>query len=308
MKISLIINPKSGNGRSRRISESIIKLCREQGLDVHKVYASTYKDIKDCSLLANSTGNDVIVAVGGDGTINAVLNGFYNSHGKKISHSKLGVIYTGTSPDFCKSYGIPLDYKSAIKNLVGNKTRKIYPGKINMIIENGSRKSETRYFACCANIGIGAGIARDSNRIRKYTGDMVGTFISLVSNIIKFRSHKIFIEVDRNYLYAKKVVNISVGRTPYIASGIKISNKEILDCERFYILVASDLTLRKLPGLIRQIYSGKIINKDYLQLSEGQNIMLNSDNPDVEVEFDGDPVGFLPCRISPVNEPIELVV
>ena len=73
---------------------------------------------------ANNEGYDVIVAVGGDGTINKVLNGFYDDQGKRISRSRFAVIYTGTSPDFCKSYGIPLDIERAVNFIIRGHSKK----------------------------------------------------------------------------------------------------------------------------------------------------------------------------------------
>ena len=104
MKCILIINPLSGNGSSGKHTEAIISSCKARDMEVDHVFAHTYDEIQEQSVKANSMQVDIVVAVGGDGTINAVLNGFYDNMGKRISSSKMGVIYTGTSPDFCKSY------------------------------------------------------------------------------------------------------------------------------------------------------------------------------------------------------------
>ncbi len=307
MKCTLIINPLSKGGKSMKHFESILKTCRENKLDTEYVFASTFDTIKALSRAANLKGVDRVVAVGGDGTINAVLNGFYDDTGKKISQSKFAVIYTGTSPDFCKSYGISLKHEEAIQSLVNGSVKKIRPGKIHFHRKNGSKGLETRYFACCVNAGIGAGIARDANRIRKYTGDFGGTFIALLKNLLVFKSKKIFLEMDHECDCIENTVNISIGRTPYIASGIKVQDNDILNEDHFYVLIARSLSIFNLPGLIRQIYSGKIENREYLKLSKGMNIMLNSDEPDIEVEFDGDPAGYLPCNIELADESIDLI-
>ena len=80
--------------------------------------------------ISNKEGIDNIIAVGGDGTINKVLNGFYNENGKRISSSRFGVIHTGTSPDFCKSYNIPTNPMKAADLIIGQQTRSIPVGMI----------------------------------------------------------------------------------------------------------------------------------------------------------------------------------
>lgn len=307
MKCVLIINPLSNNGNCMKHIETILTASRQKLGEISVEYASGFEEIREYSKKANLAGHDLVVAVGGDGTINAVLNGFYDQEGKRISASSMGVIYTGTSPDFCKSYNIPLDHQEAIECLSAGFVKKIRPGSINLQLNGQSHGRETRYFACCANIGIGAGIARDANYIRKYAGDLGGTFIALLKNLITYKSKKIFIEADRECDRIERLVNISVGRTPYIASGIKVDAGNIIDEEHFYLLIASGLSLSKLPGLVKQIYSGKIENTSYLQLKMAETIFLNSDDMAVEVEFDGDPAGYLPCSIELAKEGISLI-
>ena len=74
--------------------------------------------------------------MGGDGTINSVLNGFFDDKGNRISDSRMGVIYTGTSPDFCKSYNIPLNLDETVDTLVAQKCRKIKVGKVTFLSKN----------------------------------------------------------------------------------------------------------------------------------------------------------------------------
>jgi len=306
LKTILIINPLSRSGRSKKYLSGIIRSCKELFGELDYMQASTYTSLRKLSEEANKKNVDIIVSVGGDGTINSVLNGFYDKEGKRISKSRLGVIYTGTSPDFCKSYHVPLDHGAAIDCMKSGYTRQVMPGKIRFRCLKDSSAEETRYFFCCANIGIGAGIARDANKIRKYTGDLGGTFISLLKNLLTFKRKRLFLQLDHKIDCIEKATNISIGRTPYIASGIKVNNERITDNDCFYVIIASDLSWYNFPGLLRQIYSGNIGNTKYLRFNTGKNIILNSDEKDVEVEFDGDPAGYLPCYISLAEEPIEL--
>jgi diacylglycerol kinase family enzyme len=308
MKSKLIINPLSGNGRSGKYLDAIIRSCISRQMEVDHAFARTYDEIKQQSIMANAGNYDNVVAVGGDGTINAVLNGFYDDGGKRISKSKFGVIYTGTSPDFCKSYHVSLDHDQAIKSIAAGKTIKMKPGMISLETRNGTIRQESRYFACCANAGIGAGIAREANRNRKYAGDLGGTFISLMKNLARYHSREIFLEIDHECNRIEHAVNISIGRTPFIASGIKIKNIDVLNKDLFYVLIASNISIGNVPGLLRQVYSGNIKQNDYLRLQEGKNIMLFSDEKDIEVEFDGDPAGYLPCSIRLADQPVDLII
>ena len=314
------MNPGSRSGKSKKLFNKIFSLLNEANIDYEYHITNSINEAHDYSVTANKLNFKVIVAVGGDGTINAVLNGFYDSVGNRISDSKMGVIYTGTSPDFCKSYHIPIDIESAIKTLLNQNVQSINIGKIIYSNENIPDTNEfgidaieqpaIKYFGCCANIGLGASLARRANSgIRKYLGDFLGTFVSLLITLLLYRANSFFIIKDSNKTSVSKLYNLSVGRTKYIASGIKIHSNVAFEQNGFYCLTARAFTLFNLPGIIKKIYSGKEFrNNDNLSIEyiEQIEIMGNSKNP--EIELDGDPIGYLPCKIEITKDCLQLIV
>jgi diacylglycerol kinase family enzyme len=298
MKYFLIMNPSSHGGKSKKRFRRIWKLLDNRGINY--VYKSTQSlDHARClSQFANEQNYDAIVAVGGDGTINSVLNGFFDDNGNRISDSKMGVIYTGTSPDFCKSYNIPLNLDESVDTLIAQRSRKIKVGKVTFLKENikmlnncgleNTGRNAVGYFACCANIGLGATLARNANSgIRKYTGDFLGTFLSLIKTVASYRAIDFTIVKDEKKTTVENLFNISVGRTKYIASGIKLNTGLDDDDDRFYCMTVTNLNWFNFPKLVKKIY-GNFLNP--------------------EIEYDGDPVGYLPCRIELANDTLELFV
>lgn len=319
MRYLLIMNPGSRSGKSQENFAKIFSLFdQEKSVYDYKITRSLEEAYR-LSQEGNRSGYDVIVAVGGDGTINQVLNGFYHDQGQRISKAKMGVIYTGTSPDFCQSYGIPLDLKSAVEVIIKQQTRKIPIGRIVLAeslrkefdgqVVTDSARFITRYFACCANIGLGAALARRANGgIRGIFGDSLGTFLALVRTLLSYQPEDFVVCCDGREEKITGVYNISIGKTFYIASGIKVKNQLQVEDDRFYRLVVRNLKIKDWPRIIIKIYSGReikndqIISLDYLRTID---VLGNSRNP--EVEFDGDPAGFLPCRISMAREGLEII-
>ena len=118
MRYFLIMNPGSGGEKSREKFKQILAFFNKNKLDFDYKLTDTLEDAYHLSVEANKNGDEVIIAVGGDGTINRVINGFYDPLGRRISGSKLAVIHTGTSPDFCKSYNIPLEVDRALNTAI----------------------------------------------------------------------------------------------------------------------------------------------------------------------------------------------
>ncbi len=269
-----------------------------------------------CSKNANLDGFDVIVAIGGDGTINRVLNGFYDESGRRISNALFGVVHTGGSPDFCLSYDVPLEPESAVFALSRRRIRSIPVGMIRHGMQSDGARPEgaaaatrTDYFVCCANVGLGASLARKANSgIRNRFGDTAGTFISLMKTLREFEAEDHKVTIDDVTQNIDKVYNIAVGLTPRIASGLKVSPRLFDFGRRFYILILRDLNARRLFPVIHKVYSGRPFrNTAVLSIMEGENVVFKRVSKKSEIECDGDPCGELPCRISMARDNLDLI-
>jgi len=320
MRYLFILNPGSRGGKSKTKFEMIFAFLQNNRVKFDCKLTETLEDAYTFSVEGNLRGYDVIVAVGGDGTINRVINGFYDSQGKRISNSKLAVIHTGTSPDFCKSYDLPLKIDQALNAVLKGKSIKIPMGKIKYIGEYDKKLDgrplslthenlQTSFFACCTNIGLGASVARGANSgIRDYIGDFAGTFVSLIKTLITYRPVNLAVCIDGKKQVFENVYNIFVGKTTYIASGIKVKNKLSLRDSRFYTLIIQNIGVANWVSVLRKLYSAKeFANSNTMSLQYAQQIEVYGSSRNNELEFDGDPRGFLPCVIEPALDPLDVI-
>jgi YegS/Rv2252/BmrU family lipid kinase len=305
----MIINPGSKDGKSKKNIDRIIKLLQENNINFEYKITKKLNDAFEFSKSANKKSYDVIIAVGGDGTINQVINGFYDQNGKRISRAFLGVIYTGTSPDFCKSYNIPIIIEDSIKTIKKREYKSISIGKIKLSKVKNINDFHTKYFACCANIGLGAVLAKKaSSGIRKFFGDFLGTFMSLISTLCTYKKSSFQIVIDNNKENIENLFNLSVGKTFYIASGIKVNNDLDKNNKNFYLLTVKNLNLFNMFNILRKIYAGKEIKKNNsVSLSYCNKIEVLKNNINPEIEFDGDPAGYLPCVIQEAEDQLDLI-
>lgn len=315
------MNPGSKGGKSAFLFDRIKKYFNHNNTAFDFAVTKNLEDALFLSRSANKRGYDPIIAVGGDGTINRVLDGFFNAQGKLISKASLGVIYTGTSPDFCKSYHIPFkNINKALKTIVDHRIRSIPIGSIRYASSyqhqyngqpvDGSKLFSNHYFGCCANIGLGALLAEHSNSgIRKYIGDFAGTFVSLLKTLRIYKPSTFHGKQDEKKMEWGSLYNLSVGLTRYIASGIQV--KHALDSKKgqFYNLCVRNLRLIDIPGCLYAIYSGRPIkNSRIINLTYSKTIEVMGNPKCPALEFDGDAQGFLPCKIWMSKEKLKLIV
>lgn len=222
------------------------------------------------------TGYDAVAAVGGDGTVNAAGGGVLNNSDPEL---KFAVLYTGTSPDFCRFHHIPLRPADAVGVINDNFVR-----EIPVLQANG------RPFFCSCNLGIGAEVASGANRLRPLLGDKAGTLLALLSALLRNRRSDYFLSDGREILSCNHLL---ITRMPYIAGGLKIDLPELHDNEYAIWYLRG----RSRPGMF------KLIPGLYFGKAQGEIIILKEDlrigcREARAVEYDGDPHGVMPLNLS----------
>ncbi|MGA1870225.1 MAG: diacylglycerol/lipid kinase family protein [bacterium] len=321
MKYFFILNPGSRSGASEKSFARLQHLLKWCSIEYEYAVTKDLDEAYSLSAQGNRQGYDSIVAVGGDGTINRVLNGFYDKEGRRISHAALGVIYTGTSPDFCKNYHIPLRRKSAVDALIHNKIQRIPIGKITYAQDFDKRlhkesiahcnNTESRYFALCANFGMGPMIAHYANTgMRNIFGDYTGTLFSLLRSLLSYCPGDFTLYADEKREVAKRVYNISVGRSYYIASGLKIKHTLADNREYFYTMIVRNVNYVNLWSILKMLYRGdEIKNNEVISLRYNRGIEIYGNVTNPRIEFDGDPAaGYLPCKIEMARDMLDIIV
>ena len=308
-----IANPYARNGRAQKKLAQLRVELERRGVRYDLALCEGLDHARTLSEEANRSGYDVVVGVGGDGTINRVLNGFFDANGQRLSRARMGAIHLGTSPDFCRSYGVPVDVPAAVDALLAGVARQIRVGKVvyeTRPAQAGGNAPRTAFFGCCANIGLGAWLARLANGgIRKYAGDFLGTFACLLRVLLQYRPQTTNLELDGRPQQLEKVYNIAVGKTHYIASGIKVRHELREQDDRLYVICLRDLTWRRLGQVLWTLYSGKpIASGRCFSLAYAKNLYLDAVGAPPEVEFDGDPAGWCPCRIETAPDSLDLIV
>lgn len=293
------MNPGSRSGKGRRLWPRLCADLRSTGLAFD--CARTRHRGHGTELAMNAFDYDVVVAVGGDGTINETLDGVLKAGRTDL---RMGVLYSGTSPDFCRFHGIPTRPPDAVKALLSARSQKVDVARIEFAGSSGNR--ETAHFGCGSNIGLGASIARRSNRIRRFTGDAAGTCAAAIYSIATVPSADLEMTLDGSTCRLQAVNNLSILKSPFIASGLKLNINLKPDDGKLVVFAVYGKAGWKVLSMLRGFYSGNAAMRDDVFIRECSRISINSKGK-AEVEFDGDPRGFLPVEIHIMPGALNLI-
>lgn len=280
MKRFLVLaNPSSHGGRSGRILPLLRELLSEGEFVV-------LKNIKEASQLAReATGYEAVVACGGDGTVNAVARGVLANRDNAL---KFGVLYTGTSPDFCREHGIPTDAEEAVAVLRTGVVR-----EIPVLTANGDP------FFCSMNLGMGAMVAATANRLRPLLGDVLGTLWSVLREVVRGRRYNIKVNGEE----IRSVAHALVTRMPRIAGGLKVALPPLADDE-YALWFARDVSRFGCLRIVWNLYRGNPCGE--LRVLRGKTTFASVKH--VALEYDGDPHGALPVAVGFAPRRLRLLV
>jgi diacylglycerol kinase family enzyme len=274
----VLLNPSSHGGRSGRILPYLQSILPEGEFVI-------LKDIEEAARLAReASGYDAVVACGGDGTINAVAQGVLENREPSL---KFGVLYTGTSPDFCFEYGIPIDAEGAIAVLREGSVREIPVLAANNVP-----------FFCSLNLGMGAAVAKSANRLRPKFGDFLGTLWPVFREVMRGKRY----HVNVNGEEFRGVAHVLVTRISRIAGGLKIALPQLADDE-YALWLARDISRAGCLRLLFNMYRGKSCGE--FHVLRGKTV-ISSASP-LAVEYDGDPHGELPVSVAFASRRLRLL-
>lgn len=306
----VIVNPQSQGGRlGKRWAELAEQIGRAFPYD-----ESITKAQGDATRLAREAikgGAERIVAVGGDGTINEVANGFFDESGAPLrTTASLAVIPFGTGGDLRRTIGVPKEAADAIAVIKANHTKRIDVGKLELTGHDGKRF--LRMFINIASFGISGRLDRMINESGKKLG-RIGYFVTGTRASLSHKNQRVQLifdgKVDDRVDVTTYVVAVANGR--YFGGGMMIAPNAELDDGVFDVTVVGDLSITQLlTGFARQVYSGAHLKTKGVSVRRARVVEAEAVDPNDKVEFDvdGEHLGRLPARFEIVPSALTLVV
>lgn len=278
-KILFILNPIAGGGKAGDLEDMIRTEMEARNIEysLRKTTASG-----DATLIAEEgleDGYDLIVAVGGDGTLNEIARAILGTS------ASLGIIPGGTGNDMARTLDMPLDPREALKNLLKHQKKTIDVGYVN-----------GELFLNIASTGLDSAVVEGAKAYKeKYQGSTAYS-ISMLKNLIRFRKKPMKIEIDGETI-DEEIYLVAVGNGKTYGGGFKILPMAKLDDGYFHICVVKKLIKPLLLILFPSILFGKhTIFKRYVSIYKAREVTIKTDS-ELFLNVDGE-ISRLPEKTS----------
>lgn len=260
------------------------------------------KNATFCTTEAIGKGANILIAIGGDGTVNEVANAIlFRSNRNTL---KMGILPFGKGNDFVRSLGIGLDLAVLRDKIQLGKSRPIDAGKLDFVGKNGMKSQ--RYFVNIADVGLG-GMATQMLRAGRplwssnltYFWVIVKAFIHYTPSLVKFASE------TKNY--EGKVMSICMANGAYFASGLGIAPVAKPDDGMLEWVILGNISiwdyLKNIPNLKRV----KKIQHPEVSYHRGTECIISSEIP-LPIDMDGEFVGYTPLKCQVEPSALEIIV
>jgi len=255
-------------------------------------------------------GCECIAAMGGDGTINSVLQGFFSDdRGTPVRKgAALAVIPIGTGGDFRKTLGLEPDPVAALSLLKGTDTRPCDAGIVEYTDYEGKKRK--KYFINITSFGLGGLVDKYVQESAKKLGGTLTFFLATVKAFRKYTNASVEIRIDDKETRQLKSLLVAVANGRFFGSGMQIAPKADIGDGVFEIVILGDLHLKDFIRYGSKLYGGKTISHPEVIYASGRKITITpqGDKETMYMDMDGEPFGTIPASVEMIPSALHIKI
>ena len=292
-----VLNPVSGGGRGLRQRARIERLLRECGIDYRLMVSEHAGQAIALARDAAHSGCRRFVCIGGDGTLNEVLNGALEAG---AGETTLALIPVGRGDDWARTFGIPRDFEAAVRLIAAGHTRQQDVGVARF--ERGGSAVQ-RHFINVAGVGFDAYVVQRTRVLR--LGPL--TYLAgLLQGFLTFRAPRLrvtagaFVREEKMFL-----AFAAVGR--YCGGGMQVAPQAIVDDGEFDVVTVGEVSKGELVVNLRRLFDGTLPEYAKVKTARAAQVRVEA-VPPAQVEADGELLGQTPVTFSVLPRAVRVVV
>ncbi|RTZ82111.1 MAG: diacylglycerol kinase family lipid kinase [SAR324 cluster bacterium] len=307
MKTIVIVNPQAGNGRTEKIWPNI-ESALEKSIGSFEVLQTTCRgDATDLSRRILAVDTVRIVAVGGDGHLNEVLNGFIENDLPVNPEARLSFVMTGTGCDFQRSLGISGKWQNAAAKLKDAKVRKIDVGKVTYTAADKTQK--IRYFDNIASFGLSGAVDHclEHSRLRDYLGGSPLFLWATIKTVFTHPNQSIRFRINDGpeEEICSRLGLLANGR--YFGGAMHAAPEAELDDGLLDLLMLKEISVAKFLWHLPKIYKGTHLKIPEIFFQKVRKFTAES-SEQVILDIDGESPGYLAATFEVLPKILNLQI
>lgn len=312
--IVFIVNPRSANGATLRRFERVREQFAKTLGNIDVKLTERPKHASELSRAAIRAGAKAVIAVGGDGTNNEVINGFFDETGAPtvaavpgVVGTAFGVVTSGTGGDFRRTFHWTTEPLDDLARLQRFQTRNIDVGRVTVTTDNGPASAA---FVNIASFGLSGEVVNVVNTSSKAMGAKLSFFAGSLRAALAFKPKRVRLFRDDGAPWEGEISYVAVANGQYFGGSMWVAPEAKPDDGLFDCVTVESKGLGFAASSGLKVYSGKHIGLDGVHVVRCKRVRAEAVRPDekVLVEIDGEQPGRLPATFEIVPSAVPLLV
>jgi diacylglycerol kinase (ATP) len=296
-----LVNPASSNGATGKRWPELAHRAAQLGLEGETYFSERPGHLIELAERAAREGAGLIVAVGGDGTLNEVVNGIMRAG----AETELATIPLGTGMDFVRTHGIPSKFEDAVRVAVEGKPRTIDVGRVSYRTWDGH--DAERYYANVGSVGMSAAVAQRANGMSKALGGKATFFYALVRVFLEWDNTTVTVELADGERREGPMHDVIVANGQWHGGAMHLAPEAKPDDGLFDVVLIGDVTKADFVSTAPKLYSGKYLSHPKIELLRSSSVAVDA-RERLPIELDGEQVGTTPVRFEVVPSALRIRV
>jgi YegS/Rv2252/BmrU family lipid kinase len=285
-----LVNPASGNGATGRRWPELARRASALGLQGDTLLSERPGHLIELAREAVDSGATLVVAVGGDGTLNEVVNGVV---GRGV---ELASIPLGTGMDFGRTYDVPTKFEDAVRVALEGDVRTIDAGHVTYLTWSG--ETAERYFANVSSVGMSGAVAQRANGMSKVLGGKVTFFYALTRVFLEWQNTEVTVRLD-DAERRGRMHDVIVANGVWHGGGMMLAPDAAPDDGQFDVVLIGDVSKIDFLTTAPKIYKGKHVHHPKGEVLRSRRVEVDAPVP-LPIELEGEQVGTTPAAFSVV--------
>ena len=289
-KAVFLVNPASGNGGTGKRWPELAHRAARLGLEGETLFSERPGHLTELARSAVDGGATLVVAVGGDGTMNEVVNGIA---GRDVDFATIPL---GTGMDFVRTYGIPTKFEDAVRVALTGTPRTIDAGRVSYRTWGG--EDAERWYANVGSVGMSGAVAQRANGMSKALGGKATFFYALTRVFFEWENTDVTVRFDGEERHGK-MHDVIVANGVWHGGGMKLAPDARSDDGAFDVVMIGDVGKVDFLTTAPKLYKGKHVDHPKVEVVRTARVEVDAAEH-LPIELDGEQVGTTPATFEVV--------
>lgn len=294
----LVVNPRAGAGAASARLPALRRALTDAGARFDVALTDGPRDATRLVREALRSGIGGVAVVGGDGTLNEAVNGFFDQDGTPIAEDAwLGPLPCGTGGDFRRTLGVSRRTNAMVTRMLWARPRPVDVGWLRYVDPTG--QPAHRAFLNIASFGMSGQVVGLVNETPKWMGGTSAFLLGTLRAMTRYRNQRVRIRIDDEAPREERILTVAVANGRFFGGGMHIAPRAEIDDGAFDVVTLTQTPL-ELLALSGDIYRGAHLERTGVSCVRAQRLFAEPIDPDerVLIDLDGENPGMLPATFE----------